>query len=207
MKELYLTSYTSISPAGIQLEGNLIAPGLPDTEAFFKKAYNDWDLSYPKYFKMDRLCKLGILGVEPFFKQGRLLERYKNDEVALVFANSSSSLQSDVAHYANYSGPGASPAVFVYTLPNIVIGEICIKHQLYSESNFYIFERFNAESLLEQAKVLLSQSSCKACILAWAEYYDERCEGVFFLLEKSGTAKASPALLQNIKNKMEDGQS
>ena len=41
-----------------------------------------------------------------------------------------------------------SPAVFVYTLPNICIGEISIKYKLYSENSFFIFDSLNAEYLM-----------------------------------------------------------
>lgn len=56
-------------------------------------------------------------------------------------ANRSASLDSDRRHQAIIDagdGCGASPAVFVYTLPNIMLGQVAIKHGLKGESTFCV---------------------------------------------------------------------
>ncbi len=195
MKNLFLTAHTSISRKGVYQNGELLVNENADTTALLREAYQTLGISYPKFFKMDNLGKLGILGTDHFFADGSLKERYKDDEVAVILANSSSSMESDVAHKNNYTDGKASPAVFVYTLPNIVIGEICIRHQLFSESNFYIFEKFEAAEMLMQAQVLLSESNSKACILGWVESFEDKFEGVFFLLEEEGETEATEEVL------------
>ena len=196
MKDLFLTSATRITRQGMYKDGQLLAGAAKETDDLLRDIYQKLDISYPKFFKMDNLSKLGILGTEPFFSDGKLKQRYSDDEIAVVLANRSSSMESDRAHYNNYSNATASPAVFVYTLPNIVIGEICIRHQLFSESNFYIFEEFDAGELLLQARVLLSETACKACILGWVESYEENFEAVFYLLETEGKTEASETVLK-----------
>lgn len=205
MTDLFLTSYVGITTKGLWLNGKLVVLGGERGLGLLRDSYDYFDLKYPKFFKMDNLCKLGILATEPFFKSGELLNEYKEDEIALLLANKSSSLESDLKHAKNYQEGMASPAVFVYTLPNIVIGEICIKHQLLGESNFYIFEGFNAGELIEQAKVLLTTTQSKACIVGWVEKTAESFEVLFFLFEKEGINKVDIALLENIKNEQEHG--
>lgn len=195
MKELYLTSYTHLSSGGFFKDDIILLPGNDDPSDLFKQAYQKLGFSYPKFFKMDPLSKLGILGTEPFFTDGKLKERYEDDEIAVVLGNRSSSMASDIAHLKNYTDGTASPAVFVYTLPNIVVGEICIRHELYSESNFYIFESFDAEELLAQARVLLAETKAKACVIGWVEYFEKDFNGMFFLLEEEGKTIATKEVL------------
>lgn len=201
MKKLYLTSHVSISRKEINHNGEQVAAANTNLAELLREAYQVLGLSYPKFFKMDNLGKLGVIGTEPFFKDGRLKEKYADDEIAVVLANSSSSMESDVQHYKNYTDDKASPAIFVYTLPNIVIGEICIRHQLFSESNFYIFEKFDAAEMLVQAQVLLSTTDCKACILGWVESFEDNFETVFFLLEQDGETEATKEVLNEIYSK------
>lgn len=200
MKELFITSFTSISKAGFVANGELLLANQGSADELLKGAYKAMNLSYPKFFKMDVLGKLGIIGSEPFFADESLKSHYKEDEIALVLANRSSSMESDLNHHNNFTEGKASPAVFVYTLPNIVIGEICIRHQLFSESNFYIFEDFEAEQLLLQAQVLIDQSSAKACILGWVEGFGENFEATFYLLEENGQTVATADRLKKIMN-------
>lgn len=201
MKNLNLTSWSKITSAGISQDGK---PVLHFNEgevgsSKLKYAYKELGFSYPKFFKMDGLCKIGLLASE-LLLTAKVKEKYQNDEIALILSNNQSSLQSDADHVKQYAEGSASPAIFVYTLPNIVIGEICIRHKLLGESNFYIFEDFRSDQLLEQASLLMSTTSTKACLVGWLEYFENTFEAVFFLLEKEGTNPATKQLLDTIKD-------
>lgn len=201
MKELNLTSWSKITTVGIWKDGEAILRFNENDKApsKLKQAYQELNLSYPKFFKMDGLCKIGLLASELLLSDA-IKGKYQDDEIALLLSNSQSSLQSDTEHVSQYSDGSASPAIFVYTLPNIAIGEICIRHQLLGESNFYIFEDFRSNQVLEQASLLMSATSTKACIVGWLEYYKDSFEAVFFLLEKEGQNPASTQLLDKIKD-------
>ena len=97
---------------------------------------------------MDSLSKLAFLAGDILLNEELSIEEENN--IALVFSNKASSLDTDRKHQEsiqNQENYYPSPAVFVYTLPNICIGEISIKHKLYSENSFFIFDSFNAEHL------------------------------------------------------------
>ena len=86
------------------------------------------------------------------------IKNEQENNIALVLSNNSSSLDTDVKYQNSISNPDEyypSPAVFVYTLPNICLGEISIRHQLKSENSFFIFDQFNPEFLNNYANVLL----------------------------------------------------
>jgi len=134
---------------------------------FAKSVYRNYDIKYSKYFKMDNLCKLGFLASEILLKDIDL-SNYKPEEVALILANSSSSLSND-NKYQNTISNQASPAVFVYTLANIVIGEICIRNNFKGESTFFIQKEFDTDFMVNYVNTILQTTKAKVCILGWVE--------------------------------------
>ena len=60
-----------------------------------------------------------------------------------LYITNSNSLDSDLKHQSGIENNAVSPAVFVYTLPNIVIGEISIKYKWKSEGVFFIDEEID----------------------------------------------------------------
>ena len=98
-----------------------------------------------KFYKMDNLCKLGYVAAEYLLKD----TNYHPKEIGIILANASSSLDTDCKHQAIISKEGdkaASPAVFVYTLPNVVLGEICIRHKIQGENTFFVRRQSDAAS-------------------------------------------------------------
>lgn len=112
--------------------------------------YRNIGMQYPKFFKMDRLCKIGTLAAELLLKDIDFDREEVKADWAIVLMNSASSLDDDrqyqttIADADNYY---PSPAVFVYTLANIVTGEIAIRHKIGGESSFYVFQSYNEEQL------------------------------------------------------------
>lgn len=154
---------------------------------FSKKAYQNFEMNYPKFFKMDSLSKLAFLGAELLLKNE--INNEKENNIALVFANKSSSLDTDVKYQKSISDVEnyfPSPAVFVYTLPNICLGEISIRHQLKSENSFFIFENFNPAFMANYAKVLLDSKKADKVLCGWVEYYDEEYKVFLYLVTKEG---------------------
>src|SRR5690606_21387390 len=188
-KKLYITSHLTIQNNKVILDDKeLFRSKLEDFSAFSKEAYKHFEINYPKFFKMDNLSKLAFLGAEIILKK-ELLNDTDND-IALVFANRSSSLDTDYKHQktitdkANYY---PSPAVFVYTLPNICMGEISIRHKLYAENSFFIFEDFNAEFLGNYSVYLLETGKTTKVLLAWVEYFQNEYKAFMCLISTSGT--------------------
>ena len=58
----------------------------------------------------------------------------------LIKQNEHSCLETDIEHQEEVNKQKASPAVFVYTLPNIVIGEISIRNKWFGESAFFLMK-------------------------------------------------------------------
>lgn len=156
---------------------------------FSKAAYKNFEIEYPKFFKMDNLSKLAFLSAELLLKDVAQSNGEENN-IALVFANRSSSLDTDVKYQGSIASKEnyfPSPAVFVYTLPNICIGEVSIKHNLKSENAFFVFEDFPAEFMLHYANNLLESEKAEKVLCGWTELYQENYRAVVYLVEKKPT--------------------
>jgi 3-oxoacyl-[acyl-carrier-protein] synthase-1 len=60
-----------------------------------------------------------------------------------------------------------SPALFVYTLPNIVTGELAIRHRLYGETAFYVLD--NETTLQPIIDATLRDERIHSAIVGWVE--------------------------------------
>lgn len=140
---------------------------------FLKSAYRNFEIDYPKFFKMDAISKLALITSEILLKELDLKSKYESDELAMVFANSVSSLNTDKEYYKT-TFEVASPALFVYTLPNILVGEICIKNKIKGENAFFIFDTFADNFLLDYAKGLVNYGYSKACVIGWVDLDSEK---------------------------------
>ena len=158
---------------------------------FIKAAYKAQNTKYPKFFKMDYLSKLAFLAADVLLKNQGINSEIDNN-IALVFSNKASSLDTDLFHQKaiqdidNYF---PSPAVFVYTLPNICLGEISIKYKLYSENSFFIFERFNAEHLFTYTNSLVQDNKAESVLCGWVELEGDNYEAFLYLVSEKGEIK------------------
>lgn len=184
-----IRSYSRIRPGTFSFNGQTLfstAAGVP-AAAFLGEAYKHLALSYPKFHKMDLLCKLGTLGAEPVLSDATLADRGLLASTALVFSNRASSLDTDRQHQASISDKAnyfPSPAVFVYTLPNIVIGELSIRHKITGENAFLVSESFDAELMVSYTDALLASTDTKVVLCGWTEVDANACESLIYLVER-----------------------
>jgi hypothetical protein len=145
--------------------------------------YHHFQFAYPKFYKMDNLSKLGWLAAEVLLKDSFEKENYAPQDTAVILANANSSLDDDLKYLESITD-GASPSLFVYTLPNIVIGEICIRNHFKGEQAFYIQQDFDAQFIAQQVSYLLDKNIQQACICGWVDVLKEDYKAVLFLVEK-----------------------
>ena len=187
--ELIITSFCKIKRNAVYLNGNkIISSNSENPSYFFAEAYKILELNYPKFHKMDQLSKLGFLAGETLLSKSDFLQKNNLDEIAIVLSNKSSSLDTDriyqksISHKENYL---PSPATFVYTLPNIVIGEIAIKHKITGENAFFVNEKFDAEVMVNYTTELFNGANTNAAICAWADYDEGNYDAFIYLVEKA----------------------
>lgn len=138
-----------------------------DFEEFVRQIYHFYKFSYQKFFKMDALSKLGFIASKVLLFDDDST-RFKPEEKAIVIANRSSSLNTDVDYNETiYDIP--SPAVFVYTLPNIMQGEISIHHNLKGENVFFVQQEPDVPFLVNYVNILFKTTCTKKVITGWVE--------------------------------------
>ncbi|MBS1524670.1 MAG: hypothetical protein JST19_03410 [Bacteroidetes bacterium] len=164
---------------------------------FLLSVYQHFSLNYPKFYKMDNLSKLGWLASEVLLRDSFDQSKYQPGEVGLVLANRNSSLDDDIKYYETVKDI-ASPSLFVYTLPNIVIGEICIRNGFKGEHAFYIREHFDAAFIAGQVNYLLDNNILRACICGWVDILGDEYKAVLFLVEKQKSDNAVPFSAENM---------
>jgi hypothetical protein len=145
------------------------------------EAYQNQRMTYPKFHKMDYVSKLGILASQALM-EGKLLEN--KEDVALLFSNAESSGHTDSRYYETLATTPL-PSLFVYTLPNIVMGEICIKFGFKGEQTFFVTPHFDAELMVEYASLMLAQPHIKACVVGWVEVSQEHHDVFLYLVQKN----------------------
>jgi hypothetical protein len=190
MEDNYIISdYCIIRNSRIVHNGEVVYTGNESSPGeFFTAAYRYFNISYAKFFKMDNLCKLGFLASELLLRGKNISEVYRGDEVGLLLSNAGSSIDTDRNHQKSISKRDEyfpSPSVFVYTLANIVIGEICIRHKLFGESFFLIEKEFDAKRLYELVRQWFDEEIVRCAITGWVEIDKDRYEAVMYFIQKT----------------------
>lgn len=178
-----ISSYVSIYNNRLQLNGQTVFEKQEvSTVDFLQEAYHALQINYPKFYKMDNLCKTGFIAAELLLQNSGLKENYNSEETGIILSCANSSLDTDFRYEAT---PG--PALFVYTLPNILIGEIAIRQGIKGESACFVFDIFDAAFQANYVNDLLQHGRVKACISGWADFVNGNAEAFFYLAETNQT--------------------
>ena len=153
-------------------------------QEFLVSVYQHFALQYPKFYKMDSLSKLGWLAAEVLLKGSFETAKYKPEDTGIVLSNANSSLDTDIKYYETAKDI-ASPALFVYTLPNIVIGEISIRRRFKGENAFFIADEFDAGFIEQYVSNLINNNILQSCICGWVDVMGEEFKAVLYLVEKN----------------------
>ena len=130
--------------------------------------------NYPKFYKMDGLSRLGFVASEILLNA----EKGETDkERAIIFFNHSSSIASDRNYKESINDKNnyfPSPSIFVYTLPNIVTGEIAIRNHFHGETSFFILPDKDERMMEEILQASCRDDQSKSFLTGWIDYEDER---------------------------------
>lgn len=130
--------------------------------------------NYPKFYKMDGLSRLGFVASEILLNA----EKGETDkERAIIFFNHSSSIASDRNYKESINDKDnyfPSPSIFVYTLPNIVTGEIAIRNHFHGETSFFILPDKDERMMEGILQASCRDAQSKSFLTGWIDYEDER---------------------------------
>ena len=165
-KEMYkVQKEIEITPTSVILNGQPIAT-TETGDKMLVELYRRYAGDYPKFFKMDTLCRLGFIAAEILLREPDCQQ-----PTAVIMANRSASIKNDTDYLATISEGNyyPSPALFVYTLPNIVTGEIAIRHHLQGETSFYILESPKQLEQLVNCQLSIVNCPLPTVLAGWCE--------------------------------------
>lgn len=167
------THRVSIKPDAIVVDGKAIATE-EQGKSILTEAYKRFVNDYPKFYKMDILSRVAFIASELLLQAENEREAHKEDRSVILF-NCSSSIVSDrnfqeTIALDNYF---PSPAVFVYTLPNIATGEIAIRNGYFGETSFYIISQPSQEQMDRIIAASFADGRMKSTICGWINADDE----------------------------------
>ncbi len=179
--------------------------------------YKQYIGGYSKYYKMDGLSRLGFIASELLLKAeaGALhlhplgvpadlqsggkqdvskIEHLSHDfDRAVILFNRSSSIASDKKYLASIADKDnyfPSPSIFVYTLPNIVTGEIAIRNGYHGETSFYVLADKDEAQMQEILHTAFMDGQTKSAVTGWLDYEDAtHFEADLYIVERCSQSK------------------
>ena len=184
---LYVTHHVTLSPKQAVVDGrNIYIEGKGKQRIV--DAYKRYVGDYPKFYKMDMLSRLGFVASELLLAEEGNRSSEPSDERAVILFNRSSSIHNDKLYLESIAGDEyfPSPSLFVYTLPNIVTGEIAIRNHYHGETSFYIFPFRNDELMRQIVEASVADDTMGSVLCGWLDFEDdEQYIADLFIMQKT----------------------
>lgn len=193
IEQLFIQKQVSLEHRSLYIDGTLLYKGLPERSAaeFLKDLYYFLGINYLKFFKMDMLSKTLFIASEALLKNSGLDAAEPDSNIAMVFYNSHSSFVTDKQFQNTIKSdaffPG--PSLFVYTLPNIALGEVAIRNTFMGENCTFIAPEFDGKRCVEYVNALNNRKMYRYILCGWFDYMEEREEARLYLISKEKTDK------------------
>ena len=182
LKHFVVITHETVKHNGINI--NYTEQGNALLTALYRAYVGD----YPKFFKMDTLSKLGFVASEMLLKEEERERFVPCENRAVILFNKTASLQADTNYQVTIQDSEnfyPSPAAFVYTLPNIVTGEIAIRNKYYGETSFIVLESCDTHIMARQLINAFLDPMTQSILAGWLDCNDEdHFEARLFLIEK-----------------------
>lgn len=191
-----------ISNSHLFINGELALKGeSPIFVKYLKEVYKFAELKYSKYFKMDPLSKLGFLCAEVLLKEVILPEQ--PERIGIILENKVSTYLVDSKHQETINDKSQyfpSPANFVYTLPNVMTGEICIRNGFKGENMVFINDVFSPQFISQYISALYNADKADYIIGGYVDADEEEYEGFMFLSRREDWDENSQKVIEKEYN-------
>lgn len=177
-----------VTPTTVIVDGKEI-PARETGSEMLTHIYKNYVGGYPKFYKMDMLSRLGFVATELLLNaEGK--ERFVEcDDRAVILFNSSSSICADREYeesIADRDNWYPSPSVFVYTLPNIVTGEIAMHNKYHGETSFYLMHKRDDSLMQSIIDAHFACTKTRSVIAGWIDCRDNNdFEAELSLIERT----------------------
>lgn len=184
----------------VTLDGEMMAAAGVDTllTDLYKARIGD----YPKFYKMDPLCRLGFVASELLLNAENRREEQFGESRGVVLFNAASSLADDRNYQETIKNPDAffpSPSLFVYTLPNVLTGEIAIRNHYYGETNFIVLPHLDSAAMADGIRMSFTDRDLRSLLTGWVDCYSETSFDLLLFLVDSEVVGREVGLQQEIE--------
>ena len=158
-----------ITPEGLWVDGQAVpleARGAALITEIFKKYLADGS----RFFKMDLYSRLAYVGTSLLAKDS--LKGCDPEDIALFVFTQQGSLLADRKHLSSFSNPDEffpSPAVFINTLPNVVLGEIAVKNNIKGETTLVLLPGRDDKTVQQIMEASLSATRPAVVLYGWVD--------------------------------------
>ncbi|MBR5069987.1 MAG: 3-oxoacyl-ACP synthase [Bacteroidales bacterium] len=169
------TLTVQITPQGATLCGETLPTAGATGKALLTALYKQYVGDYPKFYKMDILSRLGFMAAELLMQREASTEAFDHHRAVLLFGHTASQVADRAFEQTIQPGDNyfPSPADFVYTLPNIVTGEIAIRHQLHGETCYFALPRRDDALIHQLVAQAFADPATTSALVGWLDAPDE----------------------------------
>ena len=191
--------HVHILPDAVFLDGRPVAVESRGA-GLLAELYRGWMKDYPKFFKMDLLSKLGVIATEMLVADDP--DRFERREDRAVLLLSRTGPLCDDRLYQQTIAPDnyfPSPSLFVYTLANIVTGEIAIRNKYAGDTTAFELPAFSAAQIVSTVATAFEDRGTASAVCGWAEAPDpDHFEALLLTVSRDDTAGGMPFTEDNI---------
>lgn len=193
-----ITAYCRIRKGTASCNGSLIYTNTEEQDhvQFLNQTYRFLKPEYPKFFKMDPLSKLAFLATHLLLRD-RDFGAEPHLDTAVILNNSAASVAVD-RQYQRSIEDFPAPSLFVYTLPNVMVGEICIRYKIYGENTVFVTETFDPNQLCDMINAIEKEGNTSRYITGFVD--EVGCEGDAFIMLVEKDKDGLPFTVQTINN-------
>lgn len=163
-----------ISPRGAFVDGKRVHDSAgPD---IVTEIYRSLIGDYPRYYKMDSLSRLAFVATELLLQCDDDIRQTGASTRPVVFFSRSGSAKTDAEYISTISGAAGffpSPALFVYTLPNICAGEVAIRNKYNGETLFVVLDSKDTAAMARVNRAMMCDPVAESLVTGWIEYLDD----------------------------------
>lgn len=168
-----------------EVDGRVLATGAGDVDVDLATAWAALGATYDRFHRTDRLARLVLLCGEA------LLADLPDDDdlherTGMLLTGRHGSLDTDQRHHQALLQGQPSPAVFVYTLPNIALGELSICHRLFGPGLCLLEDAPDAGRLADLCRWMLDGEGMRRVICGRADIFAGEVSATFLLTGHGG---------------------
>lgn len=162
-------SHVTITPDRVTLNGTVLTTTSRGRD-MLTELYKQYIGNYPRFYKMDTMSRLAFVASQLLLGDVSDTEVVSSHTAVILF-NNSSSVISDKAFQDTIQPDNffPSPALFVYTLPNITTGEIALHNTMHGETSFYILQNKDEKLMNDIIKASSLDSDMQQTIAGWID--------------------------------------